>query len=445
MAKSKIVKEIRCIDLFAGLGGIRLGLSIACEKMDIPCSTVFTSEIKAAALKALEKNFERHKISGDITKVNIKEIPDFDILLAGFPCQPFSYAGSGKGFADTRGTLFFNIEEILRQKSPYGFILENVEGLVKHDLVKGEKIGRTLNTILEKLNNLGYKTNWAVLNSVDFGVPQQRKRIYIVGTKDKMIDLSDFPKKYNVPEKFLESGLPIEQEGLALKLTKKFKPEALIGKKIKDKRGGKENIHSWDLEIKGPVSKEQSELLSSLLKVRRQKKWAAQIGIEWMDGMPLTYKQIKTFIQSKTLKEDLDYLTKIGYLRLEHPKAKVSVIDNGKVLYYKRIYDKTKEKGYNIVSGKLSFAINEIVHPKKPVRTLVASDLSRIYVYDILSKGLRKLTRNECLRLSGYPENYKWDFEVSDKDFYDLIGNTVCVPVIESIAERILQCRFGKK
>jgi DNA (cytosine-5)-methyltransferase 1 len=437
MRKKK--NEIKCIDLFAGLGGIRLGLAQACELKNISLKTVFTSEIKPAAVKALLHNFPKENVQGDITSVDPAKIPDFDILLAGFPCQPFSYAGAGKGFADTRGTLFFNIEEILKQKKPAGFILENVEGLVKHDAIKGEPIGRTLKTILEKLEKLGYYTSWAVLNSVDFGVPQQRKRIYIVGNKHKKIELSDFKKSYKVPEEFFEYGKTTEQKGLAIKLLEKFSPENLIGKKIKDKRGGKDNIHSWDLAIKGEVTESQSLLLSTLLKVRRQKKWASEIGIDWMDGMPLTYAQISTIIKSKSLKKDLTELTKLGYLKLEYPKAKVPVKHEGKIMYYERKRDNSKEMGYNIVSGKLSFSINEIIHPQKPVRTLVASDMSRIYVYDIKSKGLRKLTRNECLRLSGYPTNYKCDFEVSDNEFYDLIGNTVCVPVIKSVAEKLLQ------
>jgi len=274
---------------------------------------------------------------------------------------------------------------------------------------------------------------------MDFGVAQQRKRIYIVGSKISEIELSNFPQKIEIPENVLNYGEKVENEGLAKILLQKFEPDFLIGKKIKDKRGGAENIHSWEIGLKGKITKSQSDLLSKILTSRRQKKWAEEIGIEWMDGMPLTLNQIKSFVKSKTLENDLEILTKLGYLKLEHPKAKVPFIENGKVLYYQRLPDISKEKGFNIVSGKLSFPINEIIHPKKPVRTLVASDMSRIYVYDKISNGLRKLTRNECLRLSGYPKSYKWDFDVSDNEFYDLIGNTVCVPVIEAISERILQ------
>jgi DNA (cytosine-5)-methyltransferase 1 len=430
--------KVKYIDLFAGLGGIRLGLVAAGSKLDVKCECVFTSEIKPAAIKALNHNFPSDTVSGDITKISPHEIPDFDILLAGFPCQPFSYAGSSKGFADTRGTLFFNIEEILKHKEPTGFILENVEGLVSHDRVEKGKIGRTLQTILTKLNQLGYQTTWKVLDASDFGVPQKRKRVYIVGHKLTEIKLPEGNEIRRTAGEFLEEGLPVEKTLLTEKLLSLFTPFEIEGKRIKDKRGGDDNIHSWDLEIKGSVSESQKNLLNLMLKERRKKKWAIEHGIDWMDGMPLTLKQIETFINYKGLKKDLDDLVRKGYLRFEHPKKKITTFINPDVSFSNRIQDESLEKGYNIVSGKLSFEINEILSRNDYVRTLVASDMSRIYVYDRGSKGLRKLSRKECLLLSGYPNDYKSDFMISDSEFYDLIGNTVCVPVIEAIAHNLL-------
>ena len=124
---------IKFIDLFAGIGGIRLGLEQACCEKGIESQCVFTSEIKPYAISVLKQNHPNEHITGDITKVEAKDIPDFDILCAGFPCQPFSQAGSGNGFDDekNRGTMFFHIVRILQEKKPSGFILENVEGLEK--------------------------------------------------------------------------------------------------------------------------------------------------------------------------------------------------------------------------------------------------------------------------------------------------------------------------
>ena len=122
--------NLRFIDLFAGIGGIRKGLELAAIEAGYTPICVFTSEIKPYALDVLKQNHPNEEIVGDITKVEAATIPDFDILCAGFPCQAFSAAGNRLGFADTRGTLFFDVERILLAKKPKGFILENVEGLV---------------------------------------------------------------------------------------------------------------------------------------------------------------------------------------------------------------------------------------------------------------------------------------------------------------------------
>ena len=169
----------RTIDFFAGIGGIRLGFQY------YGCENVFSSEWDKYAQSMYEANF-KEKPFGDINLIKPKDIPDHDILLAGFPCQPFSIAGKGLGFSDTRGTLFFNIESILKEKKPTAFLLENVKRLTTHDS------GRTFKIILEKLNELGYTVYYKVLNALDFGIPQKRERIYIVGFKYKIH--FEFPK-----------------------------------------------------------------------------------------------------------------------------------------------------------------------------------------------------------------------------------------------------------
>ncbi|RXS86512.1 DNA (cytosine-5-)-methyltransferase [Geobacillus sp. PK12] len=179
------METIKFIDLFAGIGGLRKGFENAFNKLGLPTECVMTSEIKPYAIKVLEDNFSHKKFVGDITQVSNDEIPDFDFLLAGFPCQSFSSAGKRLGFLDTRGTLFFEVERILKGKRPYGFLLENVEGLIRHDPDpedKNPKIGRTLRTIIMSLESLGYKVTWELLDSKYFGVPQSRKRVFIVGT-----------------------------------------------------------------------------------------------------------------------------------------------------------------------------------------------------------------------------------------------------------------------
>lgn len=157
------------IDLFAGIGGFRQGF----EQVGFEC--VFSSEMDEHAQEMYFENFNE-KPFGDITKVAVDEIPNHDILLAGFPCQPFSIAGEKKGFNDTRGTLFFDIARILEAKKPKVVVLENVKHFKNHDK------GNTLKVVLETLQELGYTTNWDVLNAKDFGVAQNRERTIIIGS-----------------------------------------------------------------------------------------------------------------------------------------------------------------------------------------------------------------------------------------------------------------------
>lgn len=164
--------NFRFIDLFAGIGGIRLGF----ESVGGHC--VFSSEFDEDACKTYEANFGEHP-SGDITKIEAKNIPDFDVLLGGFPCQAFSIIGKKEGFAnETSGTLFFDIERILKEKRPPAFLLENVKNLTAHDG------GNTFRIIKGHLEDLGYNVYAKVLNALDYGVPQKRERIIIVGFLD---------------------------------------------------------------------------------------------------------------------------------------------------------------------------------------------------------------------------------------------------------------------
>ncbi|MCM1172821.1 MAG: DNA (cytosine-5-)-methyltransferase [Clostridium sp.] len=422
------MKTIKVIDLFAGLGGIRLGFEKGMRTVGYETECVFVSEIKEYAIKAYKGFYGDEKVYGDITTVDVeKDIPDFDFLLAGFPCQPFSTAGKGLGFLDTRGTLFFEIERILKTKiengSPaIGFLLENVEGLVNHDG------GKTLKIIISHLKELGYNVEYKLLDSQYFGLAQSRKRVYIVGLLKGSISLDNFEMKTAMLGDILETNLPTVNSDFTQKLFNNYTIDEVVGKSIKDKRGGEDNIHSWDIELKGKTTKQERNLLNILLRERRKKKWAKEIGIKWMDGMPLTEEQIRTFFDVPNLSVLLQDLTAKGYLTYEYPKKFV----NGR-----RESDVTKPKGYNIVAGKLSFEFSKILDPNELAPTLVAMDVSKLGIVD--NGGLRKLTIREGQRLCGYPEDYDLSC-VTESEAFDLLGNTVCVPVIEAVAERI-----GKK
>lgn len=426
--KIKKLKNIKFFDLFSGLGGMRIGLEKACQNLGIKSQCVLSSEIKPTAIETYCHYFKETHLGGDIKKMESHKIPDFDILLAGFPCQPFSNAGNRQGFLDTRGTLFFEIERILRDKQPFGFLLENVEGLVKHDQ------GKTLSTILYQLKYLGYQVTWKILNAKDFGVPQNRQRIYLVGTRSEPVSLDFIESKSPVLSEILESGKPTLNTEFIHLLLSHYPLEKLAGKSIKDKRGGTNNIHSWDLELKGKVSPQQKELLNLLLKQRRRKIWSIQKGISWMDGIPLTEDEIRTFYPANNLIEMLDDLVQKGYLKYEHPKDLMSVLNRDGHWVKKRVYRTDLSPGYNIVVGKLSFEINQILAPEAMAPTLVATDLQKLAVID--GQGIRRLTVREGLRLFGFPEDYEINLPVEQA--YDLLGNTVVVPLIREIAQRII-------
>lgn len=159
--------------MFSGIGGFELGIKKVLSQDHNTC--VGYSEINKYAIQVYQQHFPNHKNYGDCTSINTDTLPEFDLLVGGFPCQAFSVAGKRKGFDDTRGTLFFEIARILRDKRPRNFILENVKGLLSHDG------GKTFQTIIGVLSDIGYFVEWQVLNSKDFGVPQNRERVFIVG------------------------------------------------------------------------------------------------------------------------------------------------------------------------------------------------------------------------------------------------------------------------
>jgi len=159
---------MKYLSLFSGIGGFELGIGDRAECIDF-------SKTDKYATQVYKKHFPNHKNYGDITKIDAKGLPEFDLLVGGFPCQSFSIAGNRGGFNDTRGTLFFEIARIVKEKQPRLLLLENVKGLLSHDK------GATFFTIISTLDELGYDCQWQVLNSKNFGVPQNRERVFIIG------------------------------------------------------------------------------------------------------------------------------------------------------------------------------------------------------------------------------------------------------------------------
>lgn len=180
------LEELTYFSGFSGIGGFELGIQEAAAARGIKPNCVGYSEIDKNAISTYEEHFD-HRNYGDTTLIDADALPDFSLYVGGFPCQAFSVAGQRRGFEDTRGTLFFDVARILRAKRPRHFILENVKGLLSHDG------GRTVRVIISTLTEMGYCVEWQLLNSKDFGVPQNRERIYIVGHLGGLAGLPVFP------------------------------------------------------------------------------------------------------------------------------------------------------------------------------------------------------------------------------------------------------------
>lgn len=421
---------IKFIDLFAGIGGIRIGAQNALNKYGIDTECVLSSEIDAKACETYNLNFNEFP-EGDIH--NITRITPFDFLLGGFPCQPFSYAGKRKGFGDTRGTLFFEIERILEKYQPKAFLLENVRGLYTHDG------GRTFETIMEKLHNLDYGTYDLLLNSSDFGVPQNRVRLYILGIRGATPTMSlvtnlgatdshSFKKEYEQLTLF-SKGEEIKKSTVADILedeveekyycSSEFEEQLksvigedlskLHGYRLIDYRGG-QSLHSWELGNRGKCSSQEIKFMNLLIQNRRKPIFGKQ-----QDGKKLNLEQIKTFYTDPDIEEVINSLIKKGYL-------------------------KETDRKYNPVCGNMSFEVFKFLDPNSISITLTSSDCNRLGV--IQNNRPRRITPRECARLQGFPDSFT--VNPTDAYAYKQFGNSVSVPVIQALIEDFLKHNMDK-
>jgi DNA (cytosine-5)-methyltransferase 1 len=415
-------KIINYIDLCCGIGGFRVALENFQKKNgNITFNCVLSADIKDDAIRTYNLNFNENNIKRNI--FDIKEIDSFDLLCAGFPCQPFSSAGNKKGFDDDRGGIIFKIIDICKKYKPKTVILENVSNLINLEN------GKPLKKICDEFIDIDYFVSYRKLNATDFGVPQNRERVFIVCSLEKYIDLDKI--EYVNPDNTLNSIIDYTakytdiQTNFANKIMELHSQTHLFGYKMQDKRGGKNNIHSWDIGINGVLTINERDLMKKIMTERRKKHWAEKKNIIWMDGMPLTLSEISTFADDTNLKEMLDNLVARKYLRLEKPKNLISG---------KRVYDEYGELGYNICKGKLSFPITNILDPNSTSPTLTATDSNKLAVI-IDNTFIRKLNDNELKLLCGFPLSYKLPDNV---DKYDLFGNMV----IPNVVDGVLKCIY---
>lgn len=413
---------IRYIDLFAGIGGIRLGVSQALSQNGIESKCVLSSEINEKACETYLLNYGEHP-SGDVKLIH--EVEPFDLLLGGFPCQPFSYAGKRMGFGDTRGTLFFEVERLLEKYRPKAFLLENVRGLYTHDG------GRTFRTIMDKLHQLGYGTYDLLQNSSNFGIPQNRVRLYILGLlggTPKMnlatdLGASDSHKyKNDVHELLLFENKPSccvkdilePQVDERYYCTPKFQQmlrnavgddlNVLHGFRLIDYRGG-QSLHSWELGMKGVCTVSEIRFMNLLIHNRRK----SEFGKE-QDGKKLTLEQIRSFYKEPDIDNVIASLIEKRYLQV-------------------------KDGRYNPVCGNMSFEVFKFLDPDSISVTLTSSDANRIGV--IQHNRARHITPRECARLQGFPDSFR--LHPSDTCSYKQFGNSVSVPVITAVFDEFVR------
>jgi len=411
------------IDLFSGIGGFRIAINNISDICDAKC--VLSCDIKQSAIDTYNLNFNEQNEKTNIYDLKAEEIESFDLLCAGFCCQPFSSAGNKKGFSDERGGIIFKIIELCKYHRPNYVFLENVYNLIT--IKNGECIDR----IVKLFEDLGYYVNYKKLNSKDFGLPQDRQRVYIICCLEKKVffeNIKQFsPMKLNEIIDYNDKNSKIDKS-FTDKLLELNKTRPIYGCKIGDKRGGSSNIHSWDINYSGKISEQQKELMNQILLERRKKHWADIKNIDWMDGMPLTKSEIETFNNSENLQQMLDNLVELKYLRLEKCKHLV----NGS-----REYKEDSEEGYNICKGKLSFPISKILDPEGICPTLTATDSNKLALL-IENNTIRQINKKEIKKICGFPDTFQIPNNVN---YFDLFGNMATPPVLEELF-RIMLAEF---
>jgi len=379
---------MKYFSMFSGIGGFELGIKQAYDNRellqgkiskDIPKNSanikgrqtrfacIGYSEIDKYAIQIYEKHFN-HKNYGDATKLITTDLPDFDLLVGGFPCQSFSIAGKRKGFNDTRGTLFFEIARVLRDKKPRYFLLENVKGLLSHDG------GKTFETILGVLTEIGYQLEWQVLNSKNFGVPQNRERVFIVGYLGEGSRPKVFPIGESNASHLKYSAGVISNRKKWLEGEKNLSREFSQGQRIYDSKG----------------------ILQTL---------AGNAGGQGGKTGLYAIRQPLKFLQRNQRNIEGDYSFAVDGANT----GGVAIID-------KKGNSKDKDYASTLTGGGHSGGNH--------------SDM------DLLKKGsrVRRLTPTECERLQGFPDG--WTEGISDTQRYKCLGNAVTVNVIEAIIRR---------
>lgn len=418
------------IDLFAGIGGFRIAL----EKLGGRC--IASSEIDRDAIAIYRENWPKDPQSHNLGNIcDIKDFHQVDLVVGGVPCQSWSIAGKNKGVQDPRGRLWYEAIRVVENWAPKAFMFENVKGLTD------PRHRDSLNYLLKSFSKLGYRVEYKLLNSYDFGIPQNRDRVFIVGIKEKLIKMplkwpmpksghtylsqivKDVEKSIKTPKEFVQRNLLGERINVGFnKLTPKGERNSFFY--LTDIRNGPTSVHSWDLK---DVSTREKQICMVILKNRRKPIYGP------CDGNPMSFWDIKKFVPDLRPGE-LEKLATKKILR-EHAA--------GKYDFYNRRLSGGIDGVYRVYMPSSTFFSTLTASGTKDVVSLidVAGETDWEYrenfIKEVLKpKKYRPLTPNEMARLQGFPEGYK----LHGKSIKNtkLFGNSVSVPVIAAVGEAII-------
>jgi len=407
--------------MFSGIGGFELGLLMSEKNVKL----VGYSEIDKYAVKIFEKQLKGIKNYGNATTIDETELPNFDLLVGGFPCQAFSVAGKQRGFNDTRGTLFFDVARILKHKKPKHFILENVKGLLSHDS------GRTFQTILKVLTDMRYLVQWEVCNSKNYGVPQNRERVYIIGH----LRGNSRPEVFPIGK--------INEEDNRNNQPKEITKDMSMAYRVYDTDGVSTTLRAVGGGVGAKTGLYQIVKRSGKVKAD-QKNASCLTGGARGDG---NHSYTDWIVQDGVMVTEA---TKKGYavaeegdsINLSVPNSKTrrgrvgkqvaQTLDTGMQQY-------TIQTGVEVRACLTPDRLNKRQNGRRfkdneePMFTLTGQDKHGV----MINSSIRRLTPLECERLQGFPDG--WTEGVSDTQRYKCLGNAVTTNVVCEIAKRLLK------
>jgi DNA (cytosine-5)-methyltransferase 1 len=410
------------VDLFSGIGGFRIAL----ESLGGKC--VGSSEIAGPAIKVYHDNWPEDDNVGDITKIEV--LPEHDIMVGGVPCQSWSIAGKMKGFEDPRGQLWGDVIRLLNKNQPKAFIFENVKGLADpRNTVERE-------FLIEQMNLAGYDVRYKLLNAYDYGVPQNRERIFIIGAKD----LSDFQWPQECRSQTMLLDYMDGMEHLRINAVRNSDPainQAATGNRLtlhgerneffifNDVRDGETVIHSWDIK---ELSKRECEICNTILKNRRSNKYGPK------DGNPLSYQDLLGLIPN-LIEAELVKLLDAGV---------IVRFDQGKYDFKNRRQLSGIDGVYRIFLPNARFfsTLTASGTPDLIATTLISANTDEEYRREFIekiynTKAYRRPTTREYARIQGFPDTHR--LHSSDSANTKLIGNAVPPPLVKQVAQQLVK------